>query len=188
MNRVVRVPRTIAPTTRRRTPSPAFAALDFETADQGRDSACALAVVRVEGGRIVAREARLIRPPRRSFVFTYLHGIAWEDVAGEPPFAEVWAELSPLVEGVDFLAAHNASFDRSVLRRCCEASGLEPPETPFECTVQLARATWSLYPTKLNDVCDYLHIPLRHHDAASDAEACARIVLAALADGARLER
>lgn len=180
MNRVVRVPASLA--TRRR--KPAFAAIDFETADQGRDSACALAVVRVEGGKIVARETRLIRPPRRSFVFTYIHGITWEDVAGAPTFDRVWEELSPLTEGVDFLAAHNASFDRSVLRRCCETFGLEPPQTPFACTVQLARNTWHLYPTKLNHVCEYLHIPLKHHDASSDAEACARIVLAAMADGA----
>jgi hypothetical protein len=30
------------------------------------------------------------------------------------------------------------------------------------------------------DVCRHLRIPLRHHDAGSDAEACARIVIAAL--------
>jgi DNA polymerase-3 subunit epsilon len=45
--------------------------------------------------------------------------------------------------------------------------------------VKLARQTWRLYPTKLPNVCNYLGIPLDHHNAASDAEACARIVLAA---------
>lgn len=186
MNRVVRVPKGLAPEERpRRRRLPAFAALDFETADEGRDSACALAVVRSEGGRIVAREARLIRPPRKGFVFTHIHGITWEDVAGEPPFAEVWEDLRPLVEGVDFLAAHNAPFDRGVLASCCRAAGLEPPATPFRCTVQLARQVWGIYPTKLPNVCNYLGIPLNHHDAASDAEACARIVLAAMAEGAR---
>ena len=183
MNRVVRVPTSLGRASRRR--GPVFAALDFETADQGRDSACALAVVRVEGTRIVAKEARLIRPPRRNFVFTHIHGLTWEDVAGAPAFDEVWAELGPLVADVDFLAAHNAPFDRSVLARCCEDFGLEPPETPFECTVKLARSTWGIYPTKLPNVCEYLGISLRHHDASSDAEACARIVLAALKDGAR---
>ncbi|MFA5187667.1 MAG: exonuclease, partial [Patescibacteria group bacterium] len=38
-------------------------------------------------------------------------------------------------------------------------------------------------PTKLPDVCRRLKIPLNHHDAASDAEACARIVMAAMQDG-----
>ncbi len=158
---------------------PTFVALDFETADYSPDSACALGLVRVENHRIVRRTYRLIKPPRRRFVFTYLHGITWEDVAGQPTFAELWPSLTPILEGVDFLAAHNASFDRSVLEKCCEAAGLDPPSIPFRCTVQLARRTWNIRPTKLNNVCDYLGITLKHHHAASDAEACALIVMAA---------
>jgi len=57
-----------------------YATLDFETADYGRDSACALSVVLVENERIVDSWTSLIRPPRREFVFTYLHGISWQDV------------------------------------------------------------------------------------------------------------
>jgi DNA polymerase III subunit epsilon len=166
---------------------PTFVALDFETADYTRDSACALGLVRVENHRIVQRTYYLIRPPRRRFVFTYLHGITWEDVAGQPTFAELWPSLTPILEGVDFLAAHNASFDRSVLNRCCETAGLSPPALPFQCTVQLARQTWNIYPTKLNNVCDHLGITLKHHFAASDAEACALIVIAAH-QGALVER
>ena len=158
---------------------PTFVALDFETADYPRDSACALGLVRVENHRIVQRTYYLIRPPRPRFVLTYLHGITWEDVAHQPTFAELWPSLTPILEGVDFLAAHNASFDRSVLNRCCETAGLSPPALPFQCTVQLARQTWNIYPTKLNNVCDHLGITLKHHFAASDAEACALIVIAA---------
>jgi DNA polymerase-3 subunit epsilon len=156
-----------------------FVAIDFETADHQRDSACAVALVRVEGDRIVARECHLIRPPRRQFVFTHLHGIMWEDVAHQPTFGQLWPRLQPLLWNVDFLAAHNAPFDRSVLAACCEAAGLAPPTLPFLCTVRLARQTWKLHPAKLSDVCQYLKIGLQHHHAASDAEACARIVLAA---------
>lgn len=157
---------------------PTFVAIDFETADYSPDSACAVALVRVENHAIVHRAFSLIKPPRRKFVFTYLHGISWEDVANQPTFGELWPELQPVMDGVDFLAAHNASFDRSVLRRCCAAAGLDPPGLPFRCTVDLARKTWKIYPTKLPHVCRYLGIPLNHHEAASDAEACARIVLA----------
>jgi DNA polymerase-3 subunit epsilon len=38
---------------------------------------------------------------------------------------------------------------------------------------------WNIRPTKLSDVCKYFDIPLNHHDAASDALACAKIVLEA---------
>ncbi len=164
-------------------PQGCFVALDFETADQGRDSACSIALVRVEGGTIVHREHRLIRPPRRTFQFTSIHGISWSQVANAPTFAELWPQLAAALEGAQFIAAHNASFDAGVLRACCEQAGLRPPVQPFLCTVQVARRAWNLRPTKLPDVCRHLGLPLQHHDALSDAEACANIVLAARRDG-----
>jgi DNA polymerase-3 subunit epsilon len=169
----------------RAAPYPSFAAIDFETADYGRDSACAVGVVRVEGGRIRERWHRLIRPPRQSFVFTHIHGITWPQVCLEPCFAELWGDLSVAIKDAEFLAAHNASFDRKVLEACCAAAGLPPPPQPFVCTVKLARQTWSIYPTQLPRVCERLGIDLDHHQALSDAEACSRIVLAALKEGWR---
>jgi DNA polymerase III subunit epsilon len=159
-----------------------FVALDFETADQGRDSACSIALVRVEGRTIVHREHHLIRPPRRTFQFTAIHGISWSQVANAPTFAELWPQLAACVEGAKFIAAHNASFDAGVLLACCEQAGLRPPVQPFVCTVQVARRAWNLRPTKLPDVCRQLGLPLQHHNALSDAEACANIVLAAVSE------
>jgi len=156
-----------------------FVAVDFETADSGRDSACAVGLVRVEEDAVVERVVRLIRPPRRRFEFTYIHGLRWTDVAHEPTFGEVWPELAPVLKNVRFLVAHNAGFDRSVLRACCARHRLVPPSLPFECTVKWARKTWGIYPTNLPAVCRHLELALRHHDAGSDAEACARIMLAA---------
>jgi DNA polymerase-3 subunit epsilon len=154
-----------------------FVAIDFETADYTRDSACALGLVRVEEGRIVERASCLIRPPRPHFSFTRIHGITWAQVADQPSFGEVWPELVRLLDGAVYLAAHNAAFDRGVLTACCGAAGLKMPTLPFVCTLALARRTWGLYPAGLRDVCAYLRLPLKHHDAASDAEACAGIIL-----------
>jgi DNA polymerase III subunit epsilon len=156
-----------------------FAAIDFETATREYDSACAVAIVRVEDGRVVDSYQTLIRPPRSEFIFTDLHGISWEMVANAPTFAEAWPGVWRLAEGVDFLAAHNASFDRSVMHACMRACGMALPEVRFECTVELARRTWRIYPTKLNDVCRKLGISLdNHHQALCDALACAEIVIA----------
>lgn len=160
--------------------SDAFVALDFETADNGRDSACAVALVRAEGGRIVGRAFSLIRPPRRQFLFTRLHGISWHHVADQPTFGEVWPRLAPLLEGASYLVAHNASFDRGVLQACCQAARLPTPSLPFRCTMALARQAWGVRPTKLPDVCAFLNLPLDHHDPRSDAEACAGIMLRVL--------
>lgn len=156
-----------------------FVAIDFETADSGRDSACAVALVRVERGQVQDRAVRLIRPPRRRFEFTWLHGIDWPMVAGEPTFGPVWTDLVPFLSGARFLLAHNASFDRGVLRACCEAARLDSPALPFVCSITLARRAWALPRYALDVVSAHLSIPLRHHDAASDAEACARIAIAA---------
>ena len=160
-------------------PSRDFVAIDFETADHGADSACAVGMVRVAEGRIVSRLHNLIKPPRRIFFFTYIHGITWEHVADKPTFAELWPEIGRFMKGTGFLAAHNAGFDRGVLNACCAATGITPPRLPFLCTVQLARTTWGIRPTKLPNVCERLGIKLNHHEALSDAQACAEIVLAA---------
>lgn len=156
-----------------------FAVIDFETATFARDSACSvgMAFVREDGGIDLRRH--LIRPPTREFRFTHIHGLGWNDVRDAPTFATVWEGLAPLVADVRFLAAHNAPFDRGVLRACCETYGLDQPDPPFICTVRVARSVWNIRPTKLSNVCRQLGIALRHHEAGSDALACANIILAA---------
>ncbi len=162
-----------------RSPGGRFAAIDFETADHGRDSACAVAVVVVDGIEIVKEDHFLIRPPRQQFLFSWVHGITWRDVADAPAFGDIWPRVAELIDGVEFLAAHNAGFDRSVLFQCCHYAGLECPELRFQCTAKLARQAWGLSPATLPDVCRHLGIALRHHQADSDARACAEVVVAA---------
>ncbi len=77
---------------------------------------------------------------------------------------------------IDF---ETANHDRGVLAGCCASYGLVEPRRRFVCTVQVARQMWGIYPTKLPDVCQRLRIPLCHNQADADAEACARIVIAA---------
>ncbi|MGE5314027.1 MAG: 3'-5' exonuclease [Acidobacteriota bacterium] len=156
-------------------------ALDFETADYQADSACALGLAMIEDGTITRTHTILIRPPRRYFQFTYIHGITWEDVKDKPTFAEHWEELARWFEEADFLVAHNAPFDRGVLRACCLAAGVMPPSKPFLCTVRLSRSLWQLKPAALPNVCEHFGIGLNHHDAGSDTLACARIMIHALA-------
>ena len=165
--------------------APTFAAIDFETANAAEDSACSIGVAMVREGRIESLETRLIRPPTRNFRFTYVHGLTWGDVRKAPRFDSVWAEFSTALSNMEFFCAHNAPFDRRVLHACCDRYGVERPAKRFQCTVDLARSQWGIYPTKLPDVCRKLKIPLNHHEAGSDAKACAQIVLAAINRGWR---
>lgn len=165
-----------------------FVAIDFETANRHPNSACAVALARVEQGKLTQKVVELIRPPTSTFEFTHIHGIEWSDVKSKQPFKTVWKTLTPYLKGIDFLAAHNARFDQGVLSACCRESGIPHPPLPFICTVLLARKRWQLYPTRLPDVCSYLGFDLNHHDPLSDAEACAGIVLAATEDKFALNR
>lgn len=160
-----------------------FAAIDFETADHGSDSACAVGIIVVDGLKVTRKAHFYIRPPRKNIRFTYVHGITWKDVEHQPVFADVWPKAAELLEGAEFLAAHNAGFDRGVLQACCRASGLAVPDLPFECTVKIARKAWGLPSNRLPVVCRHLGIPLNHHHAESDALACAGIIIAARMQG-----
>ena len=163
-----------------------FAAIDFETADNGRDSACSVAIVLVEGGQVTDQFHALIRPPRRNFLFTHIHGLTWDHCRDQPDFGGLWPLLAPFLQRAELLVAHNAPFDKGVLSACCQAHGVPALAKPFACTVQIARHAWNLHPTKLPDVCRHLKIALNHHDALSDAQACAAIALAALKAGVTL--
>jgi DNA polymerase-3 subunit epsilon len=162
---------------------PTLLALDFETANHSANSACQLGLVRIEGWKIVDARSWLIQPPTQEFVFTYIHGIDWSQVAQERRWKDLWPELLPHFQGVDRLAAHNAPFDRGVLKATCAEYGLGAPPQPFVDTVQVARSIFKIYPTKLNNVCDHLGISLQHHEALSDARACAEILIQAHENG-----
>ncbi len=157
-----------------------FLAIDFETANTSPESACALGLVKVENGKIKATEQILIRPPTPRFQFSYIHGITWAEVKEAPTFKDHWPTILKWFDDVDFVCAHNAGFDRRVLEACCKLYEIEPPKLPYQCTVQLARETWDLYPTNLPRVCEFLGIELNHHEALSDARACAKIAIEAL--------
>ena len=160
-----------------------FIVIDFETANANRNSACALGLVKVSDGKIVHEECHFIRPPSPFFRFTNIHGITWADVAEAPDFGKVWEDIEGQFDEVDFVAAHNASFDRGVLNACWDTYGKINPALSYLCTVRLARNLWGLHPTRLPDVCNFLGIKLDHHRADSDARACAQIVMAAEEDG-----
>lgn len=159
---------------------PTFVALDFETANHDPASACALAVVRVVAGRVEETWHSLLRPPTRLFTFTDVHGLRWTDVATAPTFGDVIPELRRLIGSANGVFAHNASFDRRVLESCFRRAGSAVPSLRWFCTVRAARDAFGIFPTTLAHVSTALNIPLNHHEALSDARACAAIATRAL--------
>ena len=78
---------------------PTFAAIDFETANNRRNSACSVSIVTVRDNEIEDQVTYLIRPPTRYFEFTDIHGISWEDVEDMPSFGELWPLISSKLRG-----------------------------------------------------------------------------------------
>lgn len=161
-----------------------FVAIDFETAGRGHATACAVALVEVTEGVITSRWNTLI-DPECGFdgINISVHGIQPEDVIGSPTWPEVMEQIARRIDG-RLVIAHNASFDTNVIVRSCFRYGLPIPESNTACTVTLARAAWPGLPAyRLNVVAEHLGIDLIHHDAESDAHACAQIALAGHSKG-----
>jgi DNA polymerase-3 subunit epsilon len=158
-----------------------FTAIDFETANRRRDSACQLAAVVVRDGELVDERMWMIRPD--PFFFSpgnvRIHGIHPRDVEHERSFGELWDEIARFLDG-DCLIAHNAPFDIGVLMGSLERHSLEIPDLHFSCTRLIARETW---PDRrrfgLKPLANWLGVQFKHHDALEDSRACAKVLLAA---------
>lgn len=163
-------------------------AIDFETANYPRESAIALGLSVIENDKVIETRAWLFRPPgKRVYIrpdFIDIHGIRPEDLKDKPYFDTLWAEeIGEYLRYADTLIAHNAGFDRSVLGAVAAHYDIGLPSYDWKCTVNLSRVMWpGLFNHKLPTVCEHLGITLNHHDPASDAEAAARIYLAAVCD------
>lgn len=158
-----------------------FTAIDFETANSSSASACAVGLVRVRDGRVVAQDGWLIRPPAGHDTFFALnigiHGIRPADVATAKGWTGQLADLAAFI-GDDVLAAHNAGFDMTVIRRACDATGDDCPPYPYICSLQIARKTYDLPSYRLPAAAAAAGFTdFAHHEATADALACAHIVI-----------
>ncbi|WP_238654906.1 TerD family protein [Paenibacillus piscarius] len=155
-----------------------FTAIDFETANSGRSSACALGLVQVRDGIVTAEHNWLI-DPQQPFdgMNISIHGITPSMVRGQPTFEELWPTVEPLLQG-EIVIAHNAAFDMSVLRYCLDDYSLGYPGFQYLCTYLLGKKMLQDLPShKLNVISAHFGIRLKHHDALEDARASALILL-----------
>jgi len=159
-----------------------FTAIDFETATNNRNSACAVGIVTVENGIITDEYYTLIKPPNNEYNrhTIQVHGITPEDTKNAPTFVEIYPEIKKRLQG-KIVVAHNESFDRTVLQKTMAEYGLDYSELNisdrWECTMKMCR-TNNKYPSgKLDECCAVENIELNHHEALSDARACAELYL-----------
>ncbi|PWG82689.1 3'-5' exonuclease [Pararcticibacter amylolyticus] len=154
-----------------------FTAIDFETAQGKRWSICQIGLIRVEKGVPTQKFDVLIKPPGNEYSFynTQVHGITAEMTAHAPAFNHIWQSMLPFIEGQK-IVAHNAAFDCSCLEQTLAYYKLKVPDYTKVCTYQI-------YKRKLAELCSMYKISLSHHNALSDAQACAQLYLRYLRNG-----
>ncbi|GAB3268075.1 DNA polymerase III subunit epsilon [Microbacterium sp. MEC084] len=158
-----------------------FTAIDFETANGSRASACQVGLAKVRDGRVVEKTGWLIRPPAGHDLFqewnTRIHGITAADVEDALGWDEQIEDLIGFA-GDDVLVAHNASFDMGVLRAACEVTSYELPAYRYLCTLAVARKAYQLPSYRLPVAAEAAGFTgFAHHDAIADALACAHILI-----------
>lgn len=157
-----------------------FAAIDFETANFKRQSVCSVGIAIVENFEVVKTINKLIKPTPNYYerINMSIHGIKPEMTEDKQTFIELWPELKPYIEN-NHIVAHNASFDLSALRYVLDSYEIEYPNLEYYCSMLTAKKVLpGLMNYQLPTVCKHLDIAnLNHHEATSDAVACANIFI-----------
>lgn len=158
-----------------------FITIDFETATASRDSPCEIGLTFVENKQIIETKSWLINPKNNEFDFfnILIHGIRPEHVISKPEFNMLWHEIQPLIEN-QFLIAHNAGFDFSVLRKTLETYQIPFPNLNYSCSYIFSKKVWQGLPSyDLKTLCKHNKIELNHHRAGPDSRATAELALKA---------
>ena len=158
-----------------------FTAIDFETANNYRASACAVGLTKVKSGQVVEQVSWLMKPLPGYADFlpinVGIHGITAAHVRNMPDWRGIHGPMMDFIGG-DALVGHNVSFEKSVISKANEASGLPATNLDFHCTLTLARKHLQLDHYTLSDVVGALELPaFNHHDAGDDARASALIAI-----------
>lgn len=158
-----------------------FTAIDFETATGYAHSACAVGIVTVEQGVITEEYYKLIQPPENEYWYRNImvHGIKPVETLYVPTFAALFPEIKKRLAGRK-IVAHNESFDRNVLAKTMRYYGLYYDEHDlaerWDCTCKIYRAK-GYKPANLKSCSQRHGIELNHHEALSDARACAKLYM-----------
>ena len=150
----------------------------METPNYANNRMSAIGVSVIEDGVIVDEFYSLVNPETHFDRFNIdLTGITPEAAADAPTFPELWRELEPVMSS-GLLIAHNAPFDMSVLAKCLLDYGLLwRPTAHYACTCQMGRRLIPSAPNhRLDTLASLLDLPLQHHNALSDAKACAGLL------------
>lgn len=166
-----------------------YICFDVETPNRLNNRMSAIGITVVENGSVCDEFYSLVNPEQYFDEFNInLTGITPQMAASAPTFGELWPELSPILRS-GLLVAHNAQFDMSVLSKCLRAYSIPHRDlTAYACTCRMGKSLLpGLENHRLDTICRALFIDLDHHNAGSDARACAEILIYYIKKGAKVE-
>lgn len=160
-----------------------FIAIDFETANEQRRSACAVGLVLFgSDGQLADSYYQLLHPhPDVDYfnpVNVWVHGITAGDVADAPQWSQIADQVASFI-GDRPIVAHNMAFDGYVLSDLADLYNTASIPNRRFCTLRLARKVLAgeLDRKSLDEVF-YHYFPdeiFEHHHAAADATAAGMI-------------
>lgn len=158
-----------------------FVAVDFETANNHRSSACSIGLAFVENGVVVESKHFLIKPYPNYYCGynTEIHGITEADTKDSPTFSELWPSIFDSIKGKT-LSFHFSSFDVSVLKAMLQSYSIDIPTLEYVCSYVISHKAFpALSKHTLKAVCEHIgHEMEKHHNAESDAIAAAVALIA----------
>lgn len=158
-----------------------FVAIDIETVNGQATSVAVIGCVGIDyGGRVIETKEFRIRPFPFEFDdrSTAINGLSKTDFVNCPSFSEIWDDFQNFILDYDFCVAHNASFDFSVIKACCEKYNLQYKNFVVVDSLHYAREAVPGLPSyALSSLCEYFSIDFcNHHDALCDAKATAELM------------
>lgn len=88
-----------------------------------------------------------------------------------------WVKVAGLLSKCSLIVAHNASFDRKWIMAEMQRANVEPPTTPWACTLSDADWPTSKYPARsLAVLCAWNGFRYNSHDAEADTQALLRLI------------
>jgi DNA polymerase III subunit epsilon len=152
--------------------SNSFTAIDFETANPQRNSICQVGIVRIENDLVTQSISVLVQPPDNYYWdrFVDIHGISPRHTQHAPTFDKIWPQIEPFIEDQNLVAHNGFGFDFPCLKNTMAFYNMAPANFSGHCT-------YKIYKKGLAALCNQYNITLKHHDALSDAMACAKLFI-----------
>src|SRR4051794_24835304 len=161
-----------------------FVAIDVETANASLASICQIGTVAFENGQIVDQWETLVDPEDRfDYLNVGIHGIDEEMVQDAPTLPDLALFLKQKLH--DQVLVCHTHFDRVSLFQAFAKYGLEPFESRWLDSARVARRCWEQFARsgyRLANVCRFLDIQYRAHNAREDAKAAGLVLLRAMAE------